>query len=55
MSCPAGETEPKAEWREQWAGAVHSPDDLVRFVDAVGCCTKSEVPRYPHLLVKEST
>ena len=52
MSYPAGEFDsqrivPVSQWREQWAGQVHSPEDMVRFVDAVGCCTKSELPAYP--------
>jgi hypothetical protein len=34
-------------WCEQWAGAVRTPEDLVRFVDAVGCCTTMPLPRYP--------
>lgn len=34
-------------WREQWAGTVHNPDDLVRFVDAVGCCTIDALPGVP--------
>jgi hypothetical protein len=36
-----------SEWREQWAGMVRTPDDMVRFVDAVGCCTKNALPNYP--------
>ncbi|HEY3376930.1 MAG TPA: hypothetical protein VGL77_05485 [Armatimonadota bacterium] len=35
------------QWREQWAGTVRTAEDLVRFVDAVGCCTKLSLPRYP--------
>ena len=36
-----------SEWREQWAGNVHSPEDFVRFINAVGCCTRLPMPRYP--------
>ncbi len=35
------------QWREQWAGKVRAPDDMVCFVDAVGCCTKEPLPAYP--------
>lgn len=35
------------QWRERWAGRVHAPEDLVRFVDAVGCCTKVPPAGYP--------
>ena len=34
-------------WREQWAGTVRTPEDMVRFVDEVGCCTANELPGYP--------
>ena len=34
------------QWREQWAGTVRTPEDLVRFVDAVGCCTLDTLPGY---------
>lgn len=37
----------KSQWREEWAGNVRTPDDMVRFIDAVGCCSKQELPRYP--------
>lgn len=35
-----------SRWREQWAGKVCTPDDMVRFVDAVTCCTARELPAY---------
>jgi len=35
------------QWREQWAGMVRTPEDMVSFVDAVGCCTAMELPGYP--------
>lgn len=35
------------QWRERWAGKVRTPDDMVRFMDAVGCCTSKELPDYP--------
>ena len=35
------------QWREQWAGKVRTPDDMVRFIDAVGCCTGKALPDYP--------
>ncbi len=35
------------QWRGQWTGMVHNPEDMVRFVDAVGCCTSKELPGYP--------
>lgn len=38
----------REQWREQWAGKVHTPDDMVRFVEAVGCCTRKSLPGYPH-------
>jgi hypothetical protein len=34
-------------WREQWAGRMCTPEDMVRFVDAVGCCMKQVLPAYP--------
>lgn len=34
------------QWREQWAGMVRTPDDMVRFVDAVGCCTGKALAGY---------
>lgn len=33
-------------WRQKWAGNVHNPDDFVRFVDDVGCCTWHELPGF---------
>lgn len=34
-------------WRRDWAGKVCTPEDLVRFVDAVGCCSRNALPAYP--------
>ena len=34
-------------WRDEWAGKVCTPEDFVRFVDAVGCCTRSSLVAYP--------
>lgn len=34
-------------WREERLGRVCTPDDLVRFVEAVGFCTSKPLPRYP--------
>ena len=36
-----------SQWQKQWVGKVRTPEDMVRFVDAVGCCTKSALPKYP--------
>jgi len=36
-----------SQWREEWTGMVHSPEDFVRFVNAVGCCMRLPMPRYP--------
>ena len=36
-----------SKWREHWAGRVRTPEDMVRFVDDVGCCTSRELPDYP--------
>lgn len=36
-----------SQWREQWSGRVRTPDDMVRFTDAVGFCTSGELPGYP--------
>lgn len=36
-----------SQWREEWAGRVRTPEDMVRFVDAVGCCTGKALPGYP--------
>jgi len=36
-----------SNWREKWAGNVSTPDDLVRFVNEVGCCTTIPLPGYP--------
>ncbi len=35
------------QWREQWQGRVCTPEDFVRFVDAVGCCTRIPLASYP--------
>lgn len=35
------------QWREKWAGRVCTPDDMVRFIDDVGCCMRRELPNYP--------
>ncbi|MEN6370785.1 MAG: hypothetical protein ABFD64_02120 [Armatimonadota bacterium] len=35
------------KWRENWAEKVHTPDEMVHFVDAVGCCTGKPLLRYP--------
>lgn len=40
-------TEQARQWREQWAGKVCTPQDMVRFIDFVGCCTRTELPHYP--------
>ncbi len=37
----------KSMWREKWTRAVQSPDDMVHFVEEVGCCTSNELPGYP--------
>lgn len=34
-------------WREEWAPRVCTPEDLVGFVEAVGCCTNGALPGYP--------
>jgi len=44
MSNPA---QHPTQWRKQWAGKVCTPDDLVRFVDAMGCCAWSALAAYP--------
>lgn len=36
-----------SQWREQWAGRVRTPEDMVRFVDAVGCCASKPLTAYP--------
>lgn len=36
-----------SDWRIQWTEAVCTPNDMVRFVDAVGCCTAKALPGYP--------
>lgn len=38
-----------SRWLEQWAGKVRTPGEMVRFVNAVGCCTSKELPAYPGL------
>lgn len=35
------------QWREEWAGKVRAPEDLVRFVDTMGCCTWKPLRAYP--------
>lgn len=35
-------------WRENWSGKVSTPEDMVHFVDSVGCCTSKELPKFPH-------
>lgn len=35
------------DWRRRWEGEVCTPEDMVRFVDAVGCSTAQPLPRYP--------
>lgn len=50
---PGGEKENSShsmelsQWREQWAAQVSTPEDMVRFVDDVRCCTAKELPAYP--------
>lgn len=34
-------------WQRAWQNAVQTADDLVRFVNAVGCCTIGALPRFP--------
>lgn len=34
------------QWREDWTGKVRTPDDLVRFVDTVGCCARTPLAAY---------
>jgi hypothetical protein len=34
-------------WRQQWTGRVRTPEDMVRFVDFVGCCTSRPLTKYP--------
>lgn len=34
-------------WRERWAERVCTQEDLVRFVNDVGCCTTIPLPGYP--------
>lgn len=34
-------------WREKWTGGVCTPEDFVRFVDAVGCCARTPLIAYP--------
>ena len=36
-----------SQWHAQWVGALHRPEDLVRFVDSVECCTCNALPKYP--------
>lgn len=35
------------KWREEWAGKVCTPEDFLRFLDEVGCCTRSPLVSYP--------
>ena len=35
------------KWRQEWTGKVHTPDDLVRFVDEIGCCARNPLPAFP--------
>lgn len=35
------------QWHDQWAERVCTPDDMVQFVNAVGCCTSKPLLRYP--------
>ncbi len=41
-------------WRDQWAAKVHTPEDLVNFVDVVGCCTTRPLPGFPDFPDQES-
>ncbi|MHB9023116.1 MAG: AlkZ-related protein [Armatimonadota bacterium] len=34
-------------WCDRWQGNVRTEDDLVRFVDDIGCCTIDRLPKYP--------
>ncbi len=47
MPTPEQRTTAAGRWREDWAEKLHSPDDLVRFVDAVGCCTWRPLSGFP--------
>ncbi|MEN6521046.1 MAG: hypothetical protein ABFD46_07850 [Armatimonadota bacterium] len=35
------------KWRKKWAEKVRNPEDMVRFVEAVGCCTGKPLLKYP--------
>lgn len=37
----------ESQWRDDWAGKVRTPEDLVRFVEAMGCCTRIPLAAYP--------
>jgi hypothetical protein len=37
----------RSQWREEWAGRVCTPEEFVRFVDEVGCCTSKPLPGFP--------
>ncbi len=34
-------------WREKWRGRVCTPDDFLRFLEDVGCCTRVPLIVYP--------
>lgn len=36
-----------SRWQEKWAGKVRTPEDMVAFLDDVGCCTANEMLDYP--------
>ncbi len=38
---------PPAAWEARWRHAVRQEDDLVRFVQDVGCCTINQLARWP--------
>lgn len=36
-----------SSWRESWEGSVSTPEDMVRFIDDVGCCMNTPMIAYP--------
>jgi hypothetical protein len=36
-----------SQWSEQFKETLHTPDNLVSFVNTVGCCTSKILPAYP--------
>lgn len=47
MQCVYNSPMESQRWQEQWHGRVSTTEELVAFVDAVGCCSINALERFP--------